>query len=93
MGWLEIIELRSSEISREKMEDNLRKLVRDFSRINNELEIKAYKRIDVGTDSSIHILSRSTKSVSTASEIGEKLKAILKEYGYVSHIVWSELDD
>jgi|APSaa5957512622_1039677.scaffolds.fasta_scaffold130893_1 hypothetical protein len=93
MGWLEIIELRSSEISSEKMEDNLRKLVKDFSRNNKELEIKAYNRIDVGTDSSIHILSRSKKSVSTASEIGEKLKTILKEYGYVSHRVWSELDD
>ncbi len=93
MGCLEIIELRSSEISREEIEGNLRKLVKDFSRNNKGLEIKAYKRIDVGTDSSIHILNRSTNSDSTVSEIGEKLKAILKEYGYVSHRVWSELDD
>ena len=93
MGWLEIIELRSLEISREEMEDNLRKLVRDFSRNNNDLEIKAYRRIDVGTDASIHILNRSTKHASTVSEIGEKLKAILKEYGYVSHRAWSELND
>ena len=91
MSWLEIIELRSSEAKQPYLEELLRKMVLVVDNQNRNAHIRAYTRINVVTDTSIHIKHNSTPMDINGSLIGIRLASTLKEHGFVSHRIWAQL--
>ncbi len=92
MSWLEVIELRSPGNKQVRLEELLRKLVSDFAKLEKKTEIRAYTRMNVETDTSILLFHKSKDPQQQGSQIGLLLTSILKEFGYVSHRIWTELN-
>jgi hypothetical protein len=90
MKWLEIIELRSVDSNRELLESQLQKLINEVDRETKKQAIKAYSRVMIDTDFSIHLFHDSKKVENSGSPLGLNLVTALKEFGLVNHSIWIE---
>ena len=91
MKWLEIIELRSVESNRELLESQLQKLMNEVDKETKKQAIKAYSRVMIDTDFSIHLFHDSKKVENSGSPLGLRLASALKEFGLVNHSIWIEM--
>ena len=91
MKWLEIIELRSVESNRELLESQLQELMDDVDKEIHKYAIKAYRRVMIDTDVSIHLVHDSKNVERSGSPLGLRLASSLKEFGLVNHHVWIEM--
>ena len=91
MKWLEIIELRSVGRNRELLESQLQKLINEVDKETKKQAIKAYSRVMIGTDFSIHLFHDSNKVENSGSPLGLRLASALKELGLVNHSIWIEM--
>lgn len=91
MKWLEMIELRSVENHRELLESQLQQLMHDVNREADAKDIKAYHRIMLDTDVSIHLVHESPHAEQNGSSLGVRLASSLREFGLVNHSVWVEM--
>lgn len=91
MKWLEIIELRSVDSNRELLESQLQKLTNDLDKETKKQAIKAYSRVMIDTDFSIHLFHDSKKVETSGSQLGLRLASALKEFGLVNHSIWIEM--
>ena len=90
MKWLEIIELRSVGSNLELLESKLDKIINEVEdEIKNQA--KAYSRVQIDTDFSIHLYHDSKKVENSGSELGLRLASALKEFGLVNHSIWIEM--
>ncbi len=87
MKWLEIIELRAVHIDQNLLNQQIASLLDE---LKNENAINIYVNIRVETDWSIHVQHESKKFEEQGSEVGKRLKAMLKEFGLVNHSIWVE---
>ena len=92
MRWLEIIEVRSISSNKEKLESLIQDLIKKFNVEAKKQTIKAYHRVMIYTDSSIHLLHDSKEVENYGSSLGLHLVSCLKEYGLVNHSIWIERD-
>jgi len=53
--------------------------------------VKAYCRLMIDTDFSIHLFHDSKKVEKSGSPLGLRLAAALKEFGLVNHSIWIEM--
>ncbi len=90
MKWLEIIELRSADCDRGSLESQLQKLIYEVDRETKKQTIKAYSRVMIDTDFSIHLFHDSPDVENNGSSLGLRLTSALKEFGLVNHSVWIE---
>ena len=90
MKWLEIIELRSMDTNRDFLQAQLQKLIDDVEMEAREQVIKAYNRVMIDADFSIHLLHDSAKVENEGSPLGLHLVSALKEFGLINHTVWIE---
>ncbi len=88
MKWLEIIELRSGNSD---LESQLEKIVNEVEDEINKQAIKAYSRVQIDTDFSIHLFHDSEKVENSGSQLGLRLASALKEFGMVNHSIWIEM--
>lgn len=93
MKWLEIIELRSIDCNRELLESQLKKLIIEVDRETKKQAIKAYSRVMIDTDFSIHLFHDSKKVANSGSPLGLRLTSALKEFGLVNHSIWMEMQN
>ena len=91
MKWLEIIELRSVDSNRELLGSQLQKLIHDVDKETNKQAIKAYSRVMIDTDVSIHLFHDSKKVEHSRSPLGFRLASALKAFGLVNHSIWIEM--
>ena len=91
MKWLEIIELRSVDSNRELLESQLQKLINEVDKETKKQAIKAYSRVMIDTDFSIHLFHDSKKRENSGSQLGLRLASALKEFGLVNHSIWIEM--
>jgi hypothetical protein len=91
MKWLEIIELRSVGSNRGLLESQLQKLINEVDREAKKQAIKAYTRVMIDTDFSIHLFHDSKKAENSGSPLGLRLASALKEFGLVNHSIWVEM--
>ena len=92
MKWLEIIEIRSMNSNKEKLELLIQDLINKLNVEAKKQTIKAYQRVTIDTDSSIHLLHDSKEVENNGSSLGLHLASCLKEYGLVNHSIWIERD-
>ena len=90
MKWLEIIELRSVGSDRELLESQLQKLINEVVKETKKQAIKAYSRVMIDTDISIHLFHNSKEVENSGSQLGLCIASALKEFGLVNHSVWVE---
>ena len=91
MKWLEIIELRSMGNNKRKLlERELKSLIKELNKETEQQAIKAYSRIALDSDVSIHLLHDSREPDISGSPLGLQLISTLKEYGLINHSVWIE---
>lgn len=87
MRWLEILELRAVHFDQNLLHQQIARLLDDMK---NEREIAIYINVRIETDWSIHIQHESGEIEPHGSEVGRRLKEILKEFGLVNHSIWLE---
>ena len=86
---LEIIELRSVIKNRDQVIILIEDLLEnEFSKPN--MEIKIYTHSKFITDYSIHLNYEVEEDLNQESYLGHELSAYLREYGLVSHNIWTE---
>ena len=91
MKWLEIIELRSAGGNNKLMESQMKKLVNEVNMSAEKNAVKAYCRLMIDTDFSIHLFHDSKKVEKGGSPLGLRLASALKEFGLVNHSIWTEM--
>ena len=83
--------MRSAEINRHLLESKLNRLVGDADRGSNKQVIRAYSRMLIDTDFSIHLCHDSNEATHEGSKLGLRIVNALKEFGLVNHSVWLEI--
>ena len=91
MKWLEIIELRSAGSNNKLLESQMQKLVNEVHEKTEQNAVRAYCRLMVDTDFSIHLFHNSKKVEKSGSPLGLRLASALKEFGLVNHSIWTEM--
>ena len=91
MKWLEIIELRSAGGNNKLLESQMEKLVNEVYERTAKNTVKAYCRLMVDTDFSIHLFHDSKKVEKSGSPLGLRLASALREFGLVNHSIWTEM--
>jgi len=91
MKWLEIIELRSAGGNNKLLESQMRKLVNEVYERTEKNTVKAYCRLMIDTDFSIHLFHDSKKVEKSGSPLGLRLASALREFGLVNHSIWTEM--
>ena len=91
MKWLEIIELRSAGGNNRLLESQIQKLVDEVCKREENNAVKAYYRLMIDTDFSIHLFHDSKKVEKSGSPLGLCLASALKEFGLVNHNIWIEM--
>jgi len=91
MKWLEIIELRSADSNRERLESKLQKLIDQVAEEKKKQRIMAYTRVLIDTDFSIHLFHDSNKVENSGSSLALRLASALKEFGIINHSIWIEM--
>lgn len=92
MKCLEIIELRTAESNRKILDIHMQKLIDDVVKEMSRDSIKAYFRVMLATDYSIHLFHDLVEGDKNGSKLGLHLVSTLKEFGLVNHSVWTELN-
>ncbi len=90
MNWIEIIELRSVDITEKLIEKDLKKILTQLESESEKYKLKVYTRIMINTDYSIHLLHESETVENSGSALGLRLASALKSYGLINHTVWVE---
>ena len=90
MKWLEIIELRSAGGNTKLLESQMQKLVNEVHEKTENHAAKAYCRLMIVTDFSIHLFHDSKEVKKSGSPLGLRLASALKEFGLVNHSIWIE---
>ena len=92
MKCLEIIELRTAESNSKLLDMQMQKLIDNVAKEMSNESIKAYFRVMIDTDFSIHLFHDSLEGDKSGSKLGLYLTSILKELGLVNHSVWKEIN-
>jgi hypothetical protein len=88
MKWLEVIKLRSAGKDSGLLEELLLSI--DESSQSGLVELKAYHRVALETDFSVHLLWDSEQPEQNGSALGLRLAQALKELGLTDHSIWIE---
>lgn len=91
MKWLEIIELRSAGGNIKLLESQMQKLVNEVYERTEKNAVKAYCRLMIDTDFSIHLFHDSKEMEKSGSPLGLRLASALREFGLVNHSIWTEM--
>ena len=93
MTWLEIIELRSAGNNRQLLASELQNLIYELDKETRRQAIKAYKRMRLDSDFSIHLFHDSKEMKINGSRLGLRIASALKAFGLVKHRIWIELKE
>lgn len=90
MKLLEVIELRSLNITQSELTTYMKKFLDDINSPKVE-KVKIYYNLNLDTDFSIHIFFNSYEPNSSDNLLGVQLVNELKQFGLVFHRIWIEL--
>ena len=90
MKRLEVIELRSLNITQSELMTYIKKFLNDINSPEVE-KIQIYYSLNLDTDFSIHIFFNSDENNVRENLLGVQLVNELKQFGLVFHGIWIEL--
>ena len=91
INFMEIIEIRVQYKAKQKLEQELKKILSEVEDKQMEQPMKVYKRLNMETDYVILLMNESNKITVKNSQLGIRLNAVLKDYGMVNYSKWKEI--
>ncbi len=91
MESIEIIEIRLSQNLNEVLEKEIGKVINEVLKNETEYTLKLYNKFQLKSDYLIIIFHKQKLPGNKKSELGQRLKISLKEFGMINHSVWKEL--
>lgn len=88
---MEIIEIRVQYKAKQKLEQELKKILSDIEEKQMEQPMKVYKRLNMETDYVILLMNESNEITVNDNQLGIRLNAVLKDYGMVNYSKWQEM--
>ena len=88
---MEIIEIRVQYKAKQKLEQELKKILSEMEEKQVEQPMKVYKRLNMETDYVILLMNESNEITVNDSQLGIRLNAVLKDYGMVNYSKWQEI--
>ena len=92
MKWLEIIQLRTTKRTMEKLKSHLEALIKEVEEETQKGDVKVYSHMTINTDFSVHLFHDSNKVEANGSQLGLYLASELKEFGLINHSIWIEMN-
>jgi hypothetical protein len=90
MKYLEIIELRTSDMDSKNLGKILIRFMDDLNKEYENYKVQLYRHLTVKTDWSFYVRIQSGIKTTLPSQLGLRIASALKEFGLVHHSVWSE---
>ena len=90
MKWIETIELRTTGGEDALKSFDLKALTSHLSEVGEPYQMVVLRHITVNGDIAIHLMSDTDGIPTAGSELGLRLKEILRGSGLVSHKIWIE---
>ena len=88
---MEIIEIRVQYKAKQKLEQELKKILSGIEEELKNQPMKVYKRLNMETDYVILLMNESNEMTVSDSQLGIRLNAVLKDYGMVNYSKWQEM--
>lgn len=88
MNWIEVIDIRSTEIRKQEFKKILRKPLIQKETKEGLMELILYHNASVETDFSIHLQWKTEKKVVGKSSLGLQLVSALESFGRANHTIW-----
>lgn len=92
MKCLETIDLRTSGVDSDVLDNTLARLTDELNREYEHYRVTLYRHLAVKTDWSIHIYYHSETPPASLSPVGSLISSALRKYGLVNHGIWSEIN-
>jgi len=91
MESIEIIEIRLSQNLNEVLEKEIGNVIKEVMKIESGYTMKLYNKMQLRSDYLIVIFHTQKLTNHKKSELGQRLRASLKDFGMINHNVWNEL--
>ena len=88
---MEIIEIRVQYKAKQKLEQELKKILTEMKNKQMEQPMKVYKRLNMETDYVILLMNQSNEITVKDSQLGIRLSSVLNDYGMVNYSKWKEM--
>ena len=90
MGWIEVIEIRTTHNKLQLLEQGLGNIINGTEIRSKFQAFEVYRSGTVDTDFCIHLVHNSEIN-KCGSSLGIRFASALKDFGLVNHIVWEEM--
>ena len=91
INFMEIIEIRVQYKAKQKLEQELKKILTEMENKQMEQPMKVYKRLNMETDYVILLMNQSNEITVKDSQLGIRLSSVLNDYGMVNYSKWKEM--
>lgn len=88
---IEIIEIKLSNNRSEQLENVLEEVIAKIRNSQTDYFVKLYRRMNLKTDYMVMILYTQKIDNKLISELGQRLKIALNEFGIINHKIWNEI--
>ena len=88
---MEIIEIRVQYKAKQKLEQELKKILTEMENKRMDQPMKVYKRLNMETDYVILLMNQSNEITVKDSQLGIRLSSVLNDYGMVNYSKWKEM--
>lgn len=91
MKSIEIIEIRLTQDLNEVLEKEIGNVIEEVMKKESQYTLKLYNKMKLRSDYMIIIFHTQKLPSNKKSELGQQLRASLKDFGMINHNVWTEL--
>lgn len=91
MKSIEIIEIRLSQNLNEVLEKEIGDVINEVMKTESVYTMKLYNKMQLESDYMIIIFHTRKLTNHKKSELGQRLKLSLNDFGMINHSVWNEL--
>lgn len=91
-GMIETLEIRLAQNLNKKLEAEIKQVLDDVGRNASGISMKFYTKNSLNSDYLIIIMHLYKKNSNQRNELGQRIKAALKDYGLVNHNIWNEVN-
>lgn len=89
---IEILEIRLAGNLNELLEKEIEQIMSHVKIVSAGITIKLYRKSNLHSDYLIIIMNSNGISEKQGTELGQRIKAALSEYGLINHTKWNEID-
>lgn len=89
---IEALEIRLAQNLNQKLETEIEQVINDVVKNSSGITIKLYSKNNLNSDYLIIIMHMKEEDGSKKRELGQRIKASLKDYGLVNHNIWNEVN-